>query len=270
MENKKNQQKQISDINIVNTLGVDYSLLFNGRGFELYVFKRLEKIALAVHMLSSLLTDTEPAKSRLKELSLITLGGGISLMDDSRGISLENTTKIISSLTEINSIFEILSMSKIISQMNCEIIKEEVTKLVNTILTNNDFNSFKRASFLAKDFFKVEDYSVDNRNTFTKDSLGFMGTNSDKGQKDIKDSNVSYKNTVEKTGSIHSSQEDKNKRQVVIMSMLKDGKNLTVKDFSMEIKGCSEKTIQRELLALVASGSIKKEGERRWSKYSLI
>jgi hypothetical protein len=270
MENKKNQQKQISEVNTIATLGVDYSLLFNGRGFELHVFNRLEKIALAVHMLSSLLTDTEPAKNRLKELSLITLESGIFLMDNSHEISLENTTKIISSLSEINSIFEILSMSKLISQMNCEIIKEEVTKLVNTILTNSDFNSLKRASFLTKDFFKVEDYKVDNRNTFVKDSLDYMNGNSDKGQKDIKDSNVSYKNTVEKNGSPHSSQEDKTKRQVVIMSMLKDGKNLTVKDFSIEIKGCSEKTIQRELLSLVASGSIKKEGERRWSKYSLI
>jgi len=31
----------------------------------------------------------------------------------------------------------------------------------------------------------------------------------------------------------------------------------------------SEKTIQRELQALVATGAVKKEGERRWTRYSL-
>jgi len=44
---------------------------------------------------------------------------------------------------------------------------------------------------------------------------------------------------------------------------------LTIKDFTKNIKDCSEKTIQRELLAMVAKGVLKKEGERRWSKYFL-
>ena len=42
-----------------------------------------------------------------------------------------------------------------------------------------------------------------------------------------------------------------------------------IKDVSPLIKGCSEKTIQRELLSMVKSGILKKEGEKRWSKYSL-
>jgi len=44
---------------------------------------------------------------------------------------------------------------------------------------------------------------------------------------------------------------------------------LSVKDFTRVIKDCSEKTIQRELLDLVEKGIVKKEGERRWSRYSL-
>jgi len=42
-----------------------------------------------------------------------------------------------------------------------------------------------------------------------------------------------------------------------------------VKDFAKVITDISEKTIQRELLDLVQRGVIKKEGERRWSRYSL-
>jgi len=51
---------------------------------------------------------------------------------------------------------------------------------------------------------------------------------------------------------------------------LKNQSNLTIKDFSKVITDCSEKTIQRELLDMVEKGIIKKEGERRWSKYSLM
>ena len=61
----------------------------------------------------------------------------------------------------------------------------------------------------------------------------------------------------------------KNERQDNILNILKNQSDLTIKDFSKIIKDCSEKTIQRELLELVQKGVIKKEGERRWSRYSL-
>ena len=51
--------------------------------------------------------------------------------------------------------------------------------------------------------------------------------------------------------------------------MLKGGAKLTIKDFAKNIKDCSDKTIQRELISMVTSGVLKKEGERRWSKYFL-
>jgi hypothetical protein len=42
-----------------------------------------------------------------------------------------------------------------------------------------------------------------------------------------------------------------------------------IKDVSPLVTGCSEKTIQRELSAMVRSGILKKVGEKRWSRYSL-
>ena len=42
-----------------------------------------------------------------------------------------------------------------------------------------------------------------------------------------------------------------------------------IKDVSPLISGCSEKTIQRELLAMVYAGILRKMGEKRWSRYSL-
>ena len=66
-----------------------------------------------------------------------------------------------------------------------------------------------------------------------------------------------------------SSVEKKNSRQGSIISVLKTQSNLTIKDFVKVIKDCSEKTIQRDLIELVDKGIVKKEGERRWSRYSL-
>jgi len=44
----------------------------------------------------------------------------------------------------------------------------------------------------------------------------------------------------------------------------------TIKDISEIITDCSEKTIQRELNSLIEDNVVKRQGERRWSKYSLL
>ena len=58
-------------------------------------------------------------------------------------------------------------------------------------------------------------------------------------------------------------------RRARILALLQKQERVSIKDVVREITDCSEKTIQRELAALVAQGVLKKEGERRWSTYTL-
>ena len=62
----------------------------------------------------------------------------------------------------------------------------------------------------------------------------------------------------------------KSERQEAIISVIRQKGELSIKDLTGVIKGCSEKTIQRELLVLVDLGVLNKVGERRWSRYALI
>ena len=270
MENKKNQQKQIINKPNSSRAIIDYGSFFQNKNFEHYVFKRIEKISLAVHLLSSLLMDNEPSKNRLKELAIASVSNALSLSDTGR-TSQNLIRKILATLAEIHSIFEIIQISELISEMNCLIIKEEIAKLSNVIISNENFYHTNKSGFITEDFFATLEDRVDDRpKDFTSHLSSQIQDYTHKGQKDIKDSDVRYKNYVSDKGQTPRTQDDKNKRQETILDMLKDGKVLIVKDFSKEIKGCSEKTIQRELLSLVSRGILKKEGERRWSKYSLI
>lgn len=61
----------------------------------------------------------------------------------------------------------------------------------------------------------------------------------------------------------------KNDRQTLILSTIRSKGESSIKDLTDIIRGCSEKTIQRELIALVGSGDLLKTGERRWSRYSI-
>ncbi len=61
----------------------------------------------------------------------------------------------------------------------------------------------------------------------------------------------------------------KNERQTLILNTIRARGELSIKDLTTVIKGCSEKTIQRELITLVNNGDLLKSGERRWSRYSV-
>ncbi len=59
-------------------------------------------------------------------------------------------------------------------------------------------------------------------------------------------------------------------RRERVLDVLKEKGEATIKDITDVIKDCSEKTIQRELIALISDNTIVREGERRWSKYKII
>ncbi len=65
------------------------------------------------------------------------------------------------------------------------------------------------------------------------------------------------------------SEGDRDDRRKIILALIKQKPSLTVKDIVKSIPQVSEKTIQRELLAMVSEGTLLKKGERRWSTYSL-
>lgn len=58
-------------------------------------------------------------------------------------------------------------------------------------------------------------------------------------------------------------------RRTRISTILEAKGEATIKDISEIVTDCSEKTIQRELNAMIEDNVVKREGERRWSKYYL-
>jgi DNA-binding transcriptional ArsR family regulator len=55
-----------------------------------------------------------------------------------------------------------------------------------------------------------------------------------------------------------------------IKTILEAKKEATIKDISEIITDISEKTIQRELNAMIEENIVKRQGERRWSRYSVV
>ena len=58
-------------------------------------------------------------------------------------------------------------------------------------------------------------------------------------------------------------------RKETIAEILKEKGQVSIKDISDVIKNVSEKSIQRDLQSMIEKGQVIRQGERRWSVYSL-
>jgi hypothetical protein len=78
------------------------------------------------------------------------------------------------------------------------------------------------------------------------------------------------KTTLGSNAKIPNSNDQKSKRQDDILSFINQRKSAVIKDISTLFPDVSEKTIQRELGALVDAGKITKRGSKRWSIYLAV
>lgn len=94
----------------------------------------------------------------------------------------------------------------------------------------------------------------------------------------VRDKNIYHEVTLQKdsanfnkpASSFSSSfQDKKHSRRDQILALFTKGVDLGIKDITARVKGCSEKTIQRELNNLVFDKVITRIGEKRWSRYML-
>ncbi len=253
----------------------DINVLFAGDSFGLFVFKKTEKIVTAIYLLTGLMSDKEPMKEKLRDLATNMLSN--SLLMSERVWGEETYQKNLSSaLCEMSVLFDIAETAKMISKMNHKIITDELKKLLDFLTVSSSNYSSAKIAFPSEMF--DGDYSYTPEQAYQADNLNASkDANSDKsnlfqgqGQiKDIQKNMPANKMSLMKPEKNKRSVKDKNNRQEIILSMLSGGAKLTIKDFAKNIKNCSDKTIQRELISLVSKGVLKKEGERRWSKYFL-
>lgn len=98
--------------------------------------------------------------------------------------------------------------------------------------------------------------------------------NTEKSDTNIKDTSsvhsVIMDNSSKNASSFASSfQMRKQSRREQILALFVKGVDVSIKDIAARIRGCSEKTIQRELNALLYDNVIERIGEKRWSRYIL-
>ncbi|MCX6719241.1 MAG: hypothetical protein NTZ38_02600 [Candidatus Taylorbacteria bacterium] len=264
MDNKNNQSQQFfNEQNNWKSLG-----FFSAEDYLIYVFKKTEKITAAIYLVSGLLKDNEPMKWELRDKGMDMMSSSFSASSSIPGDKNAIIQSLFSAALETISLLNVAKISHLISDMNHALLVKEIDNVI-ALMKDRLISSAESAGYvLSEKFFKTPD-------------LFTTGFKSDGGRSADLDRRSDHSGTSgDKPENAHSNsrilqgQPDvrvkKSQRQEDIIVLLKGQSNLTIKDFSKVIRDCSEKTIQRELLELVDKGVIKKEGERRWSRYSLM
>jgi predicted HTH transcriptional regulator len=124
--------------------------------------------------------------------------------------------------------------------------------------------------------------SADNFLNLKDDILSLKNSeeNLQKGHFDSRENNKGQDLNYVKNSGLYKGQEYKEKesneksfkmeeRKRIILNFFKEKDKLTLKDISVLLPQYGEKTIQRELLSMVAIGVLDREGKKRWTQYFL-
>lgn len=252
--------------------------------YEVLIAKKAEKLVTAVYLVTGIMADHEPIKANLRKLSITMLSSLNAMAQiEVRDILLEYTTSLRLA-TEIVSLLHVARATGVVSQMNATILMDGLMSL-QTVLK-------KKQLALSEDMFVIENekslqettsfafpavktsydiskpYLLSDESNRVQQASSYKGQILETGKKEKE--NVFYKGQQVVSRAVSPSPHTrKDSRREQILSLFVTGVDVSIKDIASRIKGCSEKTIQRELNALVYENAIVRIGEKRWSRYML-
>lgn len=233
------------------------------------IFKKSEKLATAVHMLTDFFDDKESLKWRLREESVSFLSFVNSFVHNPT--ARISTGGIEVRLQGVLSLLELGRNTHLISPMNFSILREEYRSIAGALYMGIESKGGSSDFEFPERFFSGEiGHSPMVRGDKTGDN-NFLKDKNISVKEEIKDTteNVRFSPKTDDLYGDYSNAYKKGFRRESILKILRTKGEITIKDIAYLVRGVSEKTIQRELISLINEGVVRREGKRRWSRYVL-
>lgn len=206
---------------------------------RVFIYKKAERLAKAIHLVAPAFSESAPLKNRIDSIAVGLVDAAIRPLGSARAaLSRE--------LLALSSLLSIARTGRLLSPMNADLIAREAHTLLEEIASYEE----PRLSL---------DDPLSLAMIAKRQSAPALG------------SGTVHRRSPEVKGHTQGSAGPEFKdRTEAILSVIKDKQKASIKDISTHVRGVSEKTIQRELATLISLGKVSKQGERRWSTYSLI
>jgi len=214
---------------------------------RVFIYKKAERLAKAIHLISPAFSESASLRNRVDAIAIGLVDAAI--------LPLNST--LPRELLALSSILSIARSGGLLSTMNTELITREAHTLLQEVASYEEPRLFlddaPTLSSIAKSAL-----SQDSRQSLDARTLKHI----------VPNISAKAKHTPSNKGHIKDTEQVKDRRET-ILSVIKNKHKASIKDISTHIRGVSEKTIQRELASLIEIGMVLKDGERRWSTYSL-
>lgn len=218
------------------------SILFKGRSDWYFCYLKTERIAHVLAVLASR-GDASPLKDTMRAAQ--SLPGEIARM----AAGEFDVPVALAEIFALLSALRLASTQGYLSAENVSVLIKEYEMVAERLVAGSHPSPYVSG----------EDFLVQE---LPPEPLPLPSRLSDPRARDhIKDTiKDTYKQTPDKGQS---------ERMSLILDYISKHKGASIKDIASTIKGCSEKTVQRELNELINQGLVRRVGERRWSTYEL-
>lgn len=238
---QKDSKKDVQEDRAPKNQGVSQSfraLLSND--YHTFIVQKTERLASALYVITGFIPSEEPVRLKLRTCALDL----ITHTCDANRFAEKGADQFVSRCAEIGSVLETAINAGLVSRMNAELICGEYASLAHFVKSNRSRIS-------------------DSMRVGREEGPGSLSLKSP--MEDGRFSNFGLK-SVDK-GQTVSQRKGQIDRRSAILNIFRSKDKVSIKDVSTLVNGCSEKTIQRELLGLVKDGVLIKEGARRWTTY---
>lgn len=221
---------------------------------RVFIYKKAERLAKALHLIAPAFSESASLRNRIDAIAIGLVDAAVLPPGIAR-------TALSRELLALSSVLSIARTGGLLSAMNAELIAREAHVLLQEVAVYEEPRLFldeaPTLSSIAKSALKKD--STQSANLVAREHskprpVRVNTATIDK--RHIKDTPRTPSGAV------------KDRREAV-MSVIRNKGSVSIKGISTMIRGVSEKTIQRELLSLIEAGIVEKQGERRWSVYSL-
>ncbi len=230
-----------------------YSDIFHGNELSYIVFRQAQNIASALSLLSSNVVGNDILKKALFEGALSCIHSASELVEIRALHGEEKLRKLLGVVFELQSLSNAGFWTGDISDMNNNLVQQEMKHLEKNLY---DLIVSQSSKFIVSTSLFKDTHDLEGDFMYIRKDIKYKGQ--DKGQYTVKDNiNMSNTNVPPKVNAVR---EDRSERRGTLLKVLGELGPVSIKDIAEKLPSIGEKTIQRELAALIAQGVIKKEG----------
>ncbi len=248
-------------LNVTNTF--DIGQVVGDDAHLAYLLKKTERIVKAIYIITNFFDSRDAIKWSLRDSSVKLLSRTVYLGQCPLDIRDKAIKDMLFAALESRTLLEMSHLGGSISTMNFNLLTAELDSLLEFV--NSKYQSrYETAQSLSlgADFFTIKNEPKVDSPQKPIPTFNHMA---------ISAGNVAdFQAQLHRKIGLPASLVQLDDRKKRILGIAKAKKDFSIRDIAEKMTDCSEKTIQRELIEMVANGMLNKEGERRWSRYSVV